>query len=182
MHIFTQPCGGALRSASMPMQLKMSSSPIRITTVLAISTASQARFHLQERELTYATGRYMRYPRLSHSFEVEDICGIVRLNYAWRDVLQWRRSTCTWPDGACGGRPFGGTSIRPGQDQPRICRAPLRRLLDLAHDESHIVSDHDPLVVKLYSAPSPELKGVAVRLDVPPSGVAPKRADYPSHD
>jgi glyoxylase-like metal-dependent hydrolase (beta-lactamase superfamily II) len=56
------------------------------------------------------------------------------------------------------------------------------RLLDLAHDESHIVSDHDPLVVKLYSAPSPELKGVAVRLDVPPSGVAPKRADYPSHD
>jgi hypothetical protein len=56
------------------------------------------------------------------------------------------------------------------------------RLLDLAHDESHIVSDHDPLVVKLYSAPSPELKGVAVRLDVPPSGVAPNRADYPSHD
>jgi hypothetical protein len=210
MHIFTQPCGGALRSASMPMQLKMSSSPIRITTVLAISTASQARFHLQERELTYATGRYMRYPRLSHSFEVEDICGIVRLNYAWRDVLQWRRGTCTWPDGACGGGPFGGTSIRPGQDQPRICRAPLRRshfyqkmassspftgafhmgemledfdrLLDLAHDESHIVSDHDPLFVKLYSAPSPELKGVAVRLDVPPSGVAPNRADYPSHD
>jgi hypothetical protein len=56
------------------------------------------------------------------------------------------------------------------------------RLLDLAHDESHIVSDHDPLFVKLYSAPSPELKGVAVRLDVPPSGVAPNRADYPSHD
>ena len=43
-----------------------------------------ARFHLQERELAYATGRYMRYPRLSHSFEVEDICGIVRLNYARR--------------------------------------------------------------------------------------------------
>src|SRR4029078_12823316 len=43
-----------------------------------------ARFHLQERELHYATGRYMRFPRLSHSFEVEDICGIVRLNYAQR--------------------------------------------------------------------------------------------------
>jgi glyoxylase-like metal-dependent hydrolase (beta-lactamase superfamily II) len=86
----------------------------------------KARFHVQERELTYATGRYMRYPRLSHSFEVEDICGIVRLNYAWRDVLQWRRSTCTYGE-ATTGRPFGGTSIRPGQDQPRICRAPLRR-------------------------------------------------------
>src|SRR5262245_36963720 len=43
-----------------------------------------ARFHLQERELAYATGRYMRYPRLAHSFEVEDVCGIVRLNYARR--------------------------------------------------------------------------------------------------
>ena len=32
----------------------------------------KARFHLQERELAYATGRYMHYPRLSHSFEVED--------------------------------------------------------------------------------------------------------------
>src|ERR1700731_4722620 len=29
----------------------------------------KARFHLQERELAYATGRYMHYPRLSHSFE-----------------------------------------------------------------------------------------------------------------
>jgi hypothetical protein len=56
------------------------------------------------------------------------------------------------------------------------------RLLDLAHDQSRIVPDHDPLVMKLYSAPSPELEGVAVRLDVPPSGVAPNRADYPSHD
>ena len=44
----------------------------------------KARFHLQERELAYATGRYMRYPRLSHSFEVEDVCGIIRLNYARR--------------------------------------------------------------------------------------------------
>jgi len=35
--------------------------------------------------------------------------------------------------------------------------------------------------MKLYPAPSPELEGVAVRLDVPPSGVAPCRADYSSH-
>jgi hypothetical protein len=33
---------------------------------------AHARFHLQERELACATGRYMLYPRLSHSFEVED--------------------------------------------------------------------------------------------------------------
>ena len=47
----------------------------------------KARFHLQERELAYATGRYMHFPRLSHSFEVEDVCGIVRLNYAQRVIF-----------------------------------------------------------------------------------------------
>jgi glyoxylase-like metal-dependent hydrolase (beta-lactamase superfamily II) len=55
------------------------------------------------------------------------------------------------------------------------------RLLKLAPDESHIVPGHDPLVMKLYPAPSPELEGVMVRLDVPPSGVAPSRADYSPH-
>jgi hypothetical protein len=35
--------------------------------------------------------------------------------------------------------------------------------------------------MKLYPAPGPELEGVAVRLDVSPSGVAPSRADYSVH-
>jgi glyoxylase-like metal-dependent hydrolase (beta-lactamase superfamily II) len=43
-----------------------------------------ARFHLQESEIHYATGRYMAYPKLSHSFEVEDVCDVVRLNYGRR--------------------------------------------------------------------------------------------------
>ena len=38
-----------------------------------------AQFHLQEVELHYTTGRYMRYPFLARSFEVEDVVGIVRL-------------------------------------------------------------------------------------------------------
>ena len=44
------------------------------------------------------------------------------------------------------------------------------KLRALAPDESHVVPGHDPLVMKLYPAPSPQLEGVAVRLDVPPSG------------
>jgi hypothetical protein len=32
--------------------------------------------------------------------------------------------------------------------------------------------------MKLYPAPTPALEGVAVRLDVPPSGKAPVRADF----
>jgi len=54
------------------------------------------------------------------------------------------------------------------------------RLLALAPSEDHIVPGHDPLVMKLYPAVSPELEGIVVRLDVPPSGVAPRRADYAS--
>src|SRR4051812_27784718 len=55
------------------------------------------------------------------------------------------------------------------------------KLLALAPDESHVVPEHDPLMMKLYPAPSPQLEGAAVRLDVPPSGAAPVRADYSGH-
>ena len=48
---------------------------------------ANARFHLQEVELHYTTGRYMRHPFLARSFEVDDICGIVRLNFARRVKL-----------------------------------------------------------------------------------------------
>ncbi len=47
----------------------------------------KAKFHLQEPEIHYATGRYMQYHRLAHSFEVEDIVGVVRLNFAHRVLL-----------------------------------------------------------------------------------------------
>src|ERR1700693_5814120 len=167
----------------------------------------KARFHLQERELTYATGRYMRYPRLSHSFEVEDICGIVRLNYA-RRVMFYNGDAELAPGltvHAVGGHSAGLQFVRVKTARGFVVLASdvthfyenmassrpfttafhigemlegFDRLLALAPDESHIVPGHDPLVMKLYPAPSPELEGVAVRLDVPPSGVAPRRADY----
>ena len=43
-----------------------------------------ARFHLQEREMAYATGKYMRYPFISQAFHVEDVVGLVRLNFKGR--------------------------------------------------------------------------------------------------
>lgn len=51
-----------------------------------------AQFHLQEVELHYTTSRYMRYPFLARSFEVEDVVGIVRLNFARRVKLHNARS------------------------------------------------------------------------------------------
>ena len=46
----------------------------------------KARFHLQEPEMHYAVGRYMRHRQLARSFEPDDVCGIVRLNFAGRVV------------------------------------------------------------------------------------------------
>ena len=46
-----------------------------------------AQFHLQEAELHYTTGHYMRHAFLARSFEVEDVVGIVRLNFARRVKL-----------------------------------------------------------------------------------------------
>ena len=39
----------------------------------------------------------------------------------------------------------------------------------LADSEQHVVPGHDPLVRARYPAPSPELEGIAVRLDVAPA-------------
>jgi glyoxylase-like metal-dependent hydrolase (beta-lactamase superfamily II) len=169
-----------------------------------------ARFHLQEREIHYATGRYMRFPRLSHSFEVEDVCGIVRLNYAQRvmfyagdaelapgitlhaagghsDGLQFVRvNTARGPvvlasdvshfyENLASGRPFP-TAFHIGE-----MLEGFEKLLAAAPDESHIVPGHDPLVMRLYPAPSSALEGIVVRLDVQPSDKAPSRAAHSSY-
>ena len=39
----------------------------------------------------------------------------------------------------------------------------------LADSPDHIVPGHDPLVMQWYPAPSPELEGAVVRLDVAPN-------------
>ena len=43
------------------------------------------------------------------------------------------------------------------------------RLKRLASSPRHVVPGHDPLVMRRYPPPRPELEGIAVRLDVEPS-------------
>jgi glyoxylase-like metal-dependent hydrolase (beta-lactamase superfamily II) len=42
------------------------------------------------------------------------------------------------------------------------------KLRALAESPKHIIPGHDPLVMERYPAPSKELEGIVVRLDVPP--------------
>jgi glyoxylase-like metal-dependent hydrolase (beta-lactamase superfamily II) len=156
-----------------------------------------AQFHLQETEIHYATGRYMRYPRLAHSFEVEDIVGVVRLNYAKRVIfynggaelapgitlhpvgghsmgLQFVRvhtrrgwvvvasDTTHFYENMMTGRPFT-TAFHVG-----LMLEAYDALRAQAPTPQHIVPGHDPLVMKFYPPPRPELAGIVARLDVTP--------------
>jgi glyoxylase-like metal-dependent hydrolase (beta-lactamase superfamily II) len=158
----------------------------------------KARFHLQERELAYATGKYMRHSLLSHSFEVEDVVGVVRLNYRGRVVFY---------DGDAELAPGVNLHLAPGHSaglqfvsvetqRGRLVLASdvthyyenmnsgrpyttilhvgdtldsYDRLRAIAASPDHIVPGHDPLVMQLYPAPRPDLDGIAVRLDWPPN-------------
>ncbi|MBP7336547.1 N-acyl homoserine lactonase family protein [Niveispirillum sp.] len=169
-----------------------------------------ARFHLQEAEMQFATGPYMRYSRLSHSFEVEDVCAVVRLNFAQR--VQFHRGDGEVAPGIqlheAGGHSAGLQFVRVhtrrgwvvlASDVSHFYENLLRlhpfptafhvgrmlegfdKLCAVAPGNDHIVPGHDPLVMRLYPAPSPELEGIAVRLDVAPQPFPPGTFPHSSH-
>ena len=156
-----------------------------------------ARYHLQDVEMAYITGRCMCHPHLRMPFEVEDAVGMVRKVFAGRVVFH---------DGA--------DEIAPGIDVHRIgghskglqCvrvksrRGPVVLASDTTHLYAHveqgrvfpitysvgevlegyetlkrlagtmnrIVPGHDPLVLDRYPAARPGLEGWVARLDVEP--------------
>jgi glyoxylase-like metal-dependent hydrolase (beta-lactamase superfamily II) len=162
-----------------------------------LSDFPKARFHVQDREAAYATGRCMCHGYLRHPFDVEDVVGFVRHLYAGR--ICFHDGTEELADGLTihrvGGHSAGLQIVRVWTKRGWVViasdathlyanirqRLPfpavyhVGELLEgyelmhkLASSPDHIVPGHDPLVMKLYPAPSPELEGVAVRLDVAP--------------
>jgi glyoxylase-like metal-dependent hydrolase (beta-lactamase superfamily II) len=156
-----------------------------------------ARFHLQEREMAYATGRYMRYRRLGHSYHVEDVVGMVRLNFQGR--VEMHAGEVELAPGLTlhptHGHSDGLQSVRVHTkrgwlvlasdathyyenmmtNRPYTTAFHIGNMLDayrtlerLAPSPRHIIPGHDPHVMKEYPAPKPALEGIAVRLDVEP--------------
>ena len=156
-----------------------------------------ARFHLQDREMAYATGRYMRHGAFRYAFEVEDVVGMVRRVYAGRVVFH--DGDAELAPGLSlhhiGGHTDGLQSVRVLTRRGWIVVAsdachvyankdlanpfPIvlhvgkmmegwDRLRALADSEDHIVPGHDPLVLKYYPPPDGKLAGIVCRLDVPP--------------
>ena len=157
-----------------------------------------ARFHLQERELAFATGRHIRYPYFAHGFEVEDVVGMVRLNFKRRvelydgDVELAPGLTLHLAAGHTAGLQVVRVNTQRGKvvlasdsshyyenfqsDRPFTAVLNIGDVMDsfrkierLAASPQHIVPGHDPLVMQRYPAPSASLKGVVVSLDVDPA-------------
>jgi glyoxylase-like metal-dependent hydrolase (beta-lactamase superfamily II) len=157
-----------------------------------------ARFHLQDREMAFATGRFMTHRELRAPFDLENVLQMVRHVYSERAIFH---------DGdyelapgltmhRIGGHSAGLQSARIWTRRGWIVLASdashlydnfeKRRpfpvvynvaemlegfdlLFRLADSRDHIIPGHDPLVMRRYPAPNPGLEGIAVRLDVPPA-------------
>lgn len=153
-----------------------------------------ARFHVQEKEVAHATGRYMGTHIFAHSYRCEDICAVVSLNFQSRVVFH--DGTRELAPGLSVHRVGGHT---PGLQCVRVQTeaGPLVLASDAAHYYEHfeinepfsivvnvmdmldgytllrdlagpggrIIPGHDPKVMQLYPAPHPALQGVVVRLD-----------------
>jgi glyoxylase-like metal-dependent hydrolase (beta-lactamase superfamily II) len=155
----------------------------------------KARFHLQDKEMQFATGRHICHGTFRHAFEVEDIVGMVRAVYGKRVVFH---------DGdeeiapgisvhLIGGHTMGMQSVRVMTRNGWLVLASDACALLLGHrgrklfaivyssptllagyDKLQKLADgrlemvvpgHDAEVMKRYPPSRDDLKGVAVRLD-----------------
>lgn len=158
----------------------------------------RAQFHLQEPELHFAVGRHMRHDFLARSFEVEDVVGVVRLNYA-RRVRLYNGPVSLAPGialrpapGHSAGLQFVTVNTRRGtvvlaSDVTHFYEnfetgRPFTTVLDVggmldsfdrligaAPSPAHVVPGHDPLVMRRYPPARHDLEGIAVRLDAEPA-------------
>ncbi len=156
-----------------------------------------ARFHLQEREMAFATGRYMSHPFFAHAYDIDAVVSMVRLVYAAQ--VQFHDGDAEVVPGITvhhvGGHTHGLQVVRvwtrlgwivlasdaahylanlsTGRPFPIVANVMemtrgWERLTQLASRPHYIVPGHDPIVMERYREPEPSLKGVAVRLDAEP--------------
>jgi glyoxylase-like metal-dependent hydrolase (beta-lactamase superfamily II) len=156
-----------------------------------------ARYHLQECEMAFATGRCMCHPALRVAFEADDVIAMVRKVFAGR--VEYHDGEDEIVPGVTvhhiGGHSKGLQSVRVKTqrgyvvlaadaahlyahiDQGRVFPITYNvaeviegyaTLKKLATSPHHIVPGHDPLVLARYPAAKPGLEGWVARLDAGP--------------
>ena len=157
----------------------------------------RARFHIQDKEMQYTTGRCMCMPTLQHAYSLEDVTKMVQRVYEGNVVfhdgdeqiapgislhhvgghtmgLQMVRVATQrgWVVLASDAAHFYA-NIEQGRPFPIVYNvydmlAGHRKAYALASSPQHVIPGHDPLVFAKYPAPRPELNGIVARLDVAP--------------
>ncbi len=159
----------------------------------------RARFHLQDRELAYATGRYMATEFFAAAYELDEVVGMVRNVYGGR--VRFHDGDAQIAPGLTvhlvGGHTKGLQVVRVwtrlgwlvlasdashyaanmDAERPFPVVADItqmvdgwQRLRELASEPRYIIPGHDPVVMQRYRAPTRALEGIAVRLDAEPAG------------
>lgn len=164
-----------------------------------LSRYPNARFHVQESEMSYATGRCMCSRLLRRAYEVDDVVHLVKAVFA--DRVAFADKNCEIVSGLSvhhvGGHTGGSqivrvwtrrgwvvlasdaahlfANVRDGAPFPSVYRVDemmegYRTIHHLAGGSwDHVIPGHDPAVMKMYPAPSKELEGIVIRLDVTPT-------------
>jgi glyoxylase-like metal-dependent hydrolase (beta-lactamase superfamily II) len=156
-----------------------------------------ARYHLQDEEMAYATGRYMRHGLMRIPFEADDVVAMVRKVFA--DRVEFHDGADEIAPGITvhriGGHSKGLQCVRvktrrghvvlasdashlyPHIDEGRVFPITFnvgdvlegyRTIKRLAESPRHIIPGHDPRVAEIYPEAAPGLEGLVVRLDVDP--------------
>jgi glyoxylase-like metal-dependent hydrolase (beta-lactamase superfamily II) len=157
----------------------------------------RARFHVQDREMQYCTGRCMCHAHLRQTFEAEDVVAMVRHVFDGR--AEFHDGTSELAPGITlhliGGHALGLQAVRvktrrghvvlasdashfyanyeQGRPFPVVANVAetlegYRIIRALASSPRHIIPGHDPLVLARYPAAGPGLEGVVARLDADP--------------
>ena len=154
-------------------------------------------FHIQDEEMSFVTGRAMTHKALRHSFVLDDVLQMVTMLYGDRVVFHNGDEdllpgiTLHHIPGHTRGLQAVRVHTKRGwvvlasdvahyyesleKGTPFLTHENLFQMLEgfqhvqtLGATKDHIVPGHDPLVLKRYPTPSPELEGIVAQLDVAP--------------
>lgn len=145
----------------------------------------KTRFHIQEREMSYATGKEMHHAFCRHAYDPHDVCELVYANF--EDRVAFHEGAYELRPGISvhwvGGHTRGLQIVRVHTKRGWIVlasdashylenlrqRSPFPIVTDvgdmlnayeliesLAESENHIIAGHDPLTSKLYRPAGPE--------------------------
>lgn len=159
----------------------------------------KARYHVQDREMAFCTGRCMCHQGLRHAFAAEDVKAMV--DRLFTDRLRFRDPEDTLAEGITlhrvGGHSDGLQILRVRTQRGFVVLASdashyfanLHRglaypivynvgdllegyatLRRLAESDDHIIPGHDPQVLALYPPAQAGTEGWIVRVDLPPRG------------